>query len=154
MPTAPITGVRIPVKLPWKGATDNKDQFSAIKEPLAKFLKFNKAKRSDLEYKVKVQKKDEAGQKVAGTELVTRRRRPGWRQRSIRLTFEQGTKTNKTGKKVKIGKLSYATVQFPITPSVAIAEVIEYFESGAGKGLGVLKVTDVNTGQGYNLIDG
>lgn len=148
----PVTGVRIPVKLPWKGATDDKDQFVAIKEPVAKFLKFDSAKRSELEYQVDVQKKDEEGKKISGTTKVTRRRRPGYRQRSVKLTFEQGGKNNKTGKKVKVGKDSYASIQFPITTSVPIASVIEYFETGKGKGLGVLKVTDVNSGQGYNLI--
>lgn len=153
MATAPSLGVRIPVKLPWKGATNKEEQFVSMKAPMAKALGFQSASKADLEYKVKVQKKDKPdGEKVSGTSLVTRRRRPGYRQRSIKLVFQIGTKGNLTGKLFKVGKSSYKSIQFPITTSIAIAEVVEYFESGNGKNLNVLKVVDVNSGQGYNLI--
>lgn len=152
MATAPTRGVRIPVKLPFKGATNNEDQFVSMKAPVAKALKFASASKADLEYTVQVQKKDEEGNKVSGTTSVKRRRRPGYRQRSVKLTFQTGAKGKTTGNTIKVGTSSYKTLQFPITTSVAIADVIDYFESGAGKSLGVLKVTDVNTGQGYNLI--
>ena len=159
MATSPSLGVRIPVKLPWKGATDNTEQFVSMKAPVAKKLGFTSAKKSELEYKVKIQKKDKAdGTKVSGTTEVTRRRRPGYRQRSIKLIFQTGHKAGGgrsntlQGKQIKIGSGSYKSIQFPITTSVLISEVVDYFESGNGKSLGVLKVIDVNSGQGYNLI--
>lgn len=157
----PTTGVRIPVKLPWKGATNNDDQFVSMKSDVAIFLKFDPATRAELEYTSKVNKKDKgsgpAGD-VPGTTTVKRRRRPGYRQRSIKLSFQTGhkagggRKSTLVGAKVTIGRNQYASLQFPITSSTAISEVIQYFETGKGKGLKVLKVTDVNSGQGYNLI--
>lgn len=157
----PVLGVRIPVKLPWKGATNNTEQFVSMKAPVAKKLGFSSAKKTELEYKVEVQKKDKAdGTKVSGKVTVTRRRRPGYRQRSVKLVFQAGHKgtpggarsNTLVGKPITIDSKQYKSIQFPITTSVAIAEVVEYFESGNGKNLNVLKVVDVNTGQGYNLI--
>jgi hypothetical protein len=155
---SPIAGNRIPVKLPWKGVTDNKDQFTSIKQPVAKYLKFDQATDTELEYTTKVSVKDSDGQKNPGKKEVKRRRRPGYRQRSIKLTFQQGRpasngrRSTLTGKKIKIGANSYASINFPITKSVGIDDVIKYFEKGAGSGLGVLKVTDVNTGQSYPIL--
>jgi len=149
---APIKGVRIPVKLPWKGATNNEDQFVSMKDSVAKFLGFDKATRAELTYEVKVQKKDKNGEKVSGTATVKRRRRPGFRQRAIRVVFQIGKKGKTTGKKVSVGGQSVATLQFPITTSVPIEEVISFFETGAGKNLGALKVVDANSGQGYPVI--
>ncbi len=140
-----ISGTRVPVKLPWLGATNNQPQFSSIKKPVADFLRFEAASKADLTYQVSVQKKDKNGEKVGGTAKVNRRRRPGNRRRSIRLQFA-------ADKKAKINGKSYSTVQFAITPSVAIADVIDYFESGKGKGLGVIRVIDANSGQGYPII--
>lgn len=148
--TGPVKGVRIPVKLPWKGATDNKEQFVSIKKPVAEFLKFDTADRKDLEYQVKIDKKDSEGKKVKGKTNVTRRRRPGYRQRSVKVDFDLGKKGN--GKGQKVGNKNRKSISFPITPSVAIAEVVEYFETGKGKDLKVVKVTDMTTGQGYAII--
>lgn len=140
-----IKGTRIPIKLPWKGATNDEDQFAAIKKPVADFLKFKPASKADLTYYVKVKKKDKNGEKVAGTKEVARRRRPGNKTRSIRLLFDPD-------KKAKIQGKSYSSLQFAITSSVVISEVIDYFETGAGKGLGVIRVIDANSGQGYPII--
>lgn len=81
----PIKGVRVPVKLPFKGATDNTDQFSRIKLPVATFLKFDQAKKEELEYSVNVNKKDSGGEKSSAKVKVKRRRNPGYRTRSITL---------------------------------------------------------------------
>lgn len=159
MANSPVQGVRIPIKLPWKGATDNKDQFVSIKQPVAKALKFDVATRADLTYKVKVNKKDKSdGTKVTGQTEVTRRRRPGYRQRSVRVIFQTGGTGSGTdkqpviGKQIKVGRYAYKSLQFPITTSVAIEEVITYFETGAGSSLNALKIIEVNTGQGYPVI--
>jgi hypothetical protein len=159
MATAPSVGNRIPVKLPFKGATDNEPQFTSIKEPIAKFLKFEQATDNDLEYLVKVFKKNKNGETGQGAKVtIKRRRRPGYRQRSIKVTFQMGhpagngRKSTLTGKKVKIGSASFASIQFPITKSVLMDDVIKYFETGAGASLKALKVTDVNSGQSYPIL--
>lgn len=152
----PIAGNRIPVKLPFKGATDNTEQFVSMKAPVAQFLGLKVASDNDLEYTTKVFKKNKNGEKGQGA-LVTvkRRRRPGYRQRSIKLTFETGSparygrKATLRGKQITINKETYKSIQFPITKSVAILDVLKYFETGAGAKLKVLVITDVNTGQSY-----
>lgn len=140
-----VKGTRVPIKLPWKGATNDKDQFAAIKKPVADFLKFKPASKADLIYYVEVKKKDKNGEKVAGTKKVARRRRPGNKTRSIRLLFDPK-------KKAKIQGKSYSSLQFAITSSVVISEVVDYFETGEGKSLGVVRVIDANSGQGYPVI--
>ncbi len=140
-----VKGTRVPIKLPWKGATNGEDQFAAIKKPVADFLKFKPASKADLTYYVEVKKKDKNGEKVGGTKKVARRRRPGNRTRSVKVQFDPK-------KKAKIGGKSYGSLQFAITPSVVISEVVDYFETGVGKGLGVVRVIDVNSGQGYPII--
>lgn len=161
MATTPTKGSRVPVKLPWKGATDNKPQFTAVKQFVAKFLKFDIATANDLEYETKVNKKDKgpgATGDTPGKVTVKRRRRPGYRQRSIKLTFQVGRPASGgkastlIGAKQSINGQSYRSISFPITKSVAIDDVLKYFESGAGAGLKVLRVTDVNTGQSYPVI--
>ncbi len=147
-----IRGVRIPVKLPWKGATDNTDQFVSMKEPVAKFLKFSSANSNDLEFDAKVNIKDGKDSKDTGTRTIKRRRSPGYKQRAIRLVFQIGSGNKTTGAKARIGNTSVATLQFPITKSVPINDVVTYFETGAGKSLKVLKVVDANTGKGYAII--
>ncbi len=141
-----IKGTRIPVKLPWKGATDGEDQFVSMKQPVAEFLKMQSATKADLTYEVKVKKKGEA----TSTVTVKRRRRPGYRQRSIMVQFG----LTKNGKQItkSIGGKSVSSIQFPITKSVPIDDVVTYFESGAGKSLGIRRVVDVNSGQGYPVI--
>lgn len=145
-----IKGVRIPVKLPWKGATNNDDQFVSMKEPVAAWLGIDKANPNDLVYEVKAQKKDKAGEKVSGTTTIKRRRRPGYRQRSIRLEFGKNRQGNPLKK--SIAGVSVASVQFPITKSTSINDVYNYFSSGKGKSLGVKRIVDVNSGQGYSII--
>lgn len=155
----PTTGVRIPVKLPWKGATDNTDQFVSMKDSVAEFFGFDTATRQDLTYETKVNKKDKAnGDKVSGQATVKRRRRPGYRQRAVIVVFQTGKKgsgsrsSTLVGKPVKVNNKEYKSLQFPITTSVTIDEVISYFETGAGARLNALKVIDANSGQGYPVI--
>ena len=113
-------------------------------------LHFYKASNGDLEYEVQVNIKDEGGEKKSGKKTVKRRRRPGFRQRSVRVMFGDA----KTGKPLtqKVGSKSVNSIQFPITKSVAINEVIQYFETGGGKNLKVVRVIDANSGQGYPVI--
>ncbi|WP_319422068.1 hypothetical protein [Pleurocapsa sp. FMAR1] len=163
MATAPVRGIRVPIKLPFKGATDGTDQFVAMKEPVAKALKFDVATISDLNYQVKVTKKKnkKSNLPILKNEKVdvTRRRRPGYRQRSVRIIFQTGggsgiglNKNPTVGAKIKVGSNSYKSLQFPITNSIPIEKVLEYFEKGNGKDLKALKVVEVNTGQSYPLL--
>lgn len=146
----PLVGTRVPVKLPWKGATDNSEQFVSMKDSVAKWLGFETAELKDLTYKVKIKKKGEGG----GTVEVERRRRPGYRQRAVRVSFgnkvtTSGGKTKRTPITIKVGSVSVSSIQFPITTSTSIHEVIKFFETGKGKNLKVKKVTEANTGQSY-----
>lgn len=137
----PVKGTRIPVKLPWKGATNNEPQFVSMKDVVAGELGFDMAEDKDLEYEVAVKIK-------GGTKKVTRRRTPGYRTRAVRCEFG----TTKNGKKItrKIGGKTVASFQFPITPSVPINEVVKFFEKNAtAKKLKVKRVVEANTGQGY-----
>jgi hypothetical protein len=149
----PIEGNRIPVKLPFKGATDNSDQFVSMKAVVAAFLDLKEASKTDLEYEATVKKKGEAG----GTVKVKRRRRPGYRQRSIKITFRTGRpaapgrQSTLVGDLRQVGRKKYASIQFPITKSCSMNEIVQWFESGGGKTLKVLTITDVNTGQSYPL---
>lgn len=156
----PIEGNRIPVKLPWKGATDNSDQFVSMKAVVAKFLGIKEAAQAELEYPAKVNKKDKpngAGPAVNNPVIVKRRRRPGYRQRSIKITFqsgrpaEAGRTSTLVGSKKKVGRGSYASIQFPITKSCSINEIVQWFESGGGAKLKVLFITDASTGQSYPI---
>ncbi|NJL51169.1 MAG: hypothetical protein HC930_01240 [Hydrococcus sp. SU_1_0] len=63
---------------------------------------------------------------------------------------KSGTKTVPLTKNV--GGKTVGSVQFPITKSVAIIDVVNYFKSGKGKGLGVKKVTDASTGASYPVV--
>jgi hypothetical protein len=161
MAGSPIVGVRIPIKLPFKGITDNEEQFVSIKQPVAKFLGFKEATTKELEYTTKLNRKNK---RVSGTPnpkdpvTVKRRRRPGYKQRSVRVIFQTGhaagggRQNTLQGKKVKIGKQTVASIQFPITRSVAINDVLEYFETGAGAKLNAIRIVDVTTGQGYPVV--
>lgn len=137
----PIEGTRIPVKLPWKGATNNEPQFVSMKDVIAEELGFDMAEDKDLQYEVKVKTK-------GGAKTVIRRRRPGHRTRAVRCEFG----TDRNGKKItrKIGSKTVSSFQFPITASVAINEVVKFFETNAaGKKLKVKRLVEANTGQGY-----
>jgi hypothetical protein len=52
-----VKGTRVIVKLPFKGATDNEDQYVRIKKPVAELLGFSVAKPSQLYYEVEIAKK-------------------------------------------------------------------------------------------------
>lgn len=147
----PVQGVYVPVKLPWKGVTSNEDQFSSIKRPIVEYFKLEIAKKEDLTYKAKVSYKERnADGKPVGalkTKEVDRLRRPGRRQRAIKVIF--GDRDNGTPKKVKVGKQSRFSIQFPVTTSVSIAEIHEEFITGRWKSLPVIRIEDTSTGQGY-----
>jgi hypothetical protein len=158
----PIEGNRIPVKLPWKGATDNSDQFVSMKAIVAKFLKIPEASPAELEYTAKVNKLDKPKTGASGPASraqvpVKRRRRPGYRQRSVKITFQtgraaaSGRQSTLVGKVQKVGKRSYKSIQFPITKHCAINDIVKYFETGAGSSLKVLFITDASTGQSYPI---
>lgn len=155
----PIEGNRIPVKLPFKGATDNSDQFVSMKAAVAKFLGLKEATETELEYDAKVNKKDKDRKPgdSGGVTIVKRRRRPGYRQRSVKITFVTGNKGGNGRKRTivgsprKIGKGSYNSIQFPVTKSCSINDIIQWFESGGGSKLKVITVTDTSTGQSYPL---
>lgn len=136
----PIKGVRIPVVLPWEGATDGKPQFVSMKRPIAELLGLALAQKKDLTYEVKVKTK-------AGSKTLIRYRRPGHRTRAIRVEFG----TDGDGKPVtkKIGGKNVASFQFPITTSIAISDVIDFFKTGKGKNIGAQRIVDANSGQGY-----
>lgn len=141
MAQGPIKGTRIPVELPWRGATSNEPQFVSMKEPVAQVLGFKYADKKDLEYQVKIKTK-------SGPKVVTRRRRPGYRARAIRCEFGLDDNGNKVSK--KIGDKVCESFQFPITTSVAIDDVITFFETNAtAKKLKVKRVVEANSGQGY-----
>jgi hypothetical protein len=161
MATTPVKGSRVPVKLPWKGVTNNKDQFVAIKEYVAKFLKFDLATHNDLLYETEVNKKDKGDGPqgdVPGKVKVKRRRRPGYRQRSIKVVFqtgrpaEGGRKSTLVGAKQTVNGQAYASISFPVTKSVAIDDILEYFETGRGASLKARRIVDMNTGQSYPVI--
>lgn len=147
----PIAGVRVPVKLPWKGATDKTDQFSSIKLPVATFLKFEIAKKDDLLYETKVSKKNKDGSDSKQKATVKRRRKPTYRQRSVTVYFGSA----KTGEpeKVSIGGKNVYSISFPITKSVVMSEVVDYFETGKGRSLGVMRVVS-DQGEGYPISPG
>ena len=140
MAKGPVKGTRIPVKLPWKGATSNEDQFVSMKDTIADLLGFGYADDKDLKYKVKVKTKN-------GSKTVTRRRRPGYRTRAVRCEFGKDANGNRISK--KIGGKTCESFQFPITTSVPIDEVVKFFETGGGKGLKVKRLVEANSGQGY-----
>ncbi|NJL51170.1 MAG: hypothetical protein HC930_01245 [Hydrococcus sp. SU_1_0] len=90
MANGPIVGIRIPVKLPWKGATNNEEQFVSMKEPVAKWLGIQAATEAELSYTAKVNKKDKPGADgtTSKTQVnVKRLRRPGFKQRAVRVSF-------------------------------------------------------------------
>jgi hypothetical protein len=149
----PAEGNRIPVKLPFKGISDGKDQFVSMKSTVADFLGLGEATEAELEYKTTIKKKGEG----SGSVTIKRRRRPGYRQRSVKITFRTGRPaatgrpSTLAGKKQKVGNKTYASIQFPITKSCGMTDIIEWFEAPGQKKLGVLTVTDVTTGQSYPL---
>lgn len=149
-----IKGTRIPVKLPWKGVTSGEDQFVSMKEPVALALGFDFAEKSELKYETTVyyNERNEKGDVVARKEKkVERYRTPGYRTRSIRVEFGKNPRTGKPVK-YKIGSVLVGSFQFPITNSVPIAAVIDFFKTGKGKKLGAKRIVDANSGQGYPVV--
>jgi hypothetical protein len=149
--TGPLKGVRVPVKLPWKSVALNQEQFVSMKKPVAEYLKLTAASEKELSYKGTIRyKKRDADGKPTGALLektVKRIRRPGYRQRSVMLIF--GNKKTGAKKKVVIGNQARYSISFPVTKSVSIEEIVKEFKTGKYKDLDVIRVVDVNSGQGY-----
>lgn len=138
MPARSVKGARVNVKLPWKGVTDNKDQFVRMKRPVARLLGFDVVKTSDkqLLYDTKVQEKDESPtEKKSGFQNVKRIRRSGYRQRSFTVYFEKAQKPQGEG-----NTLSFQSISFPVTTSTGVYDVVEYFEGSIGKNLTITKL--------------
>lgn len=59
----PLKGVRIPVKLPWKGVAFDDEQFVSMKAPVAEYLKLKSATKKDLAYQgiIRYKKRDADG---------------------------------------------------------------------------------------------
>ena len=151
MPARSVKGARVNVKLPWKGVTDDKDQFVRMKRPVARLLGFDvvKTSDSDLTYKTKVQEKDESPtKKVSGFDNVTRIRRAGYRQRSFTVFFEDAQKPQGEG-----NTLSFKSVSFPVTTSTGVYDVVKYFEGSIGKNLTITKLR-TDTGATYPINPG
>ncbi|BAU63030.1 hypothetical protein STA3757_03850 [Stanieria sp. NIES-3757] len=139
-----VIGKRVVVKLPWKGVTNNKDQYVKMKKPVAKALGFTIAKTSELYYEVSINEKDKTGEKVGGKQTIKRPIRAGYKQRSFTLVFDK-----------QIGNLegnskAFKSLTFPVTTSVSIYDVIKHFE---GKTLNGAKPIQIITdkGQSYPL---
>lgn len=149
-----LEGVRVPVKLPWLGVAHNKEQFVSMKKPLAELLKLATAKKADLTYQgtIRYKKRDKDGNPTGDitTKKVTRIRRPGYRQRSIKLIF--GNKKTGVLKKYGVGNKKVSSVSFPVTKSVSIEAIVTSFRSGEYANLPVVRVVDMSTGQGYPTI--
>ena len=149
----PIKGVRVPVKLPWKGAAQDNDQFVSVKKPVAEYLKLDAASRADLTYKGKIRfKRRDADGNPTGdllSKVVDKIRRPGFRQRSIRVFF--GNRNTGEPKGVIIGTNKRKSFDFPVTKSVLISDIYDEFMTGKWKGLPVIKIVDTSTGQGYPI---
>lgn len=152
--TGPLKGVRVPVKLPWKGVALNDEQFVSMKKPVAEYLKLKAATAKDLSYKGTIRyKKRDADGKPTGALLekqVKKIRRPGYRQRSITLIF--GDKKTGLKKKVRIGKESRYSISFPVTKSISIEAIVQEFKFGDYKNFDVIRVIDANSGQGYPVV--
>ena len=154
MAKGPLEGVRVPVKLPWPGLAHNDDQFVSMKKPVAELLKLATAKKADLTYKstLRYKKRDGDGNPTGNmtTKTVTRIRRPGYRQRSIKLIF--GNKKTGVLKHYGVGNKKVSSVNFPVTKSVSIEAIVTSFRSGEYANLPVVRVVDMSTGQGYPTI--
>ncbi len=149
----PLKGVYVPVKLPWKGVAHDNEQFVSIKRPIAEYFKLEPAKKTDLTYKTKIRYKERnADGKPAGqlkTKEVTKTRSPGHRQRAVRVIF--GDRKKGIPSSVKVGERNVKSCQFPITKSVSISDIREEFLTGRWKNLPVIRIVEVNTGQGYPI---
>lgn len=149
----PVQGVRVPVKLPWKGAAHNNDQFVSIKKPVVEFLKLEIAKEKDLVYKgeIRYKKRDSDGNPTGAlqTKKVNKIRRPGYKTRSIKVIF--GDRKTGTPKKVVIGKDGRYSIDFPVTRSILISDIRTEFMTGQWKNLSVIRIVDTSTGQGYPI---
>lgn len=150
--TGPLKGVRVPVKLPWKSAALDEDQYVSVKKPVVEFLKFDIAKDKDLEYKGKIFYKDKKDGESTGnlkSKDVKKLRRPGFRQRSIKVIF--GDKKTGKKKKVTVGGKSVYSISFPVTKGILMSDIREEFMTGKWKGLSVIRIENMDTGQGYPI---
>ncbi len=149
----PIKGVRVPVLLPWKGAASEDKQFASIKKPIVEYLKLEIAKEKDITYKgeIRYKKRDSNGKPTGNllTKKVNKTRRPGFKQRSIKVIF--GDRNTGGRKTVAIGKARRSSFDFPVTKSILIHDIRKEFMTGKWKNLPVVRIIDTSTGQGYSI---
>lgn len=119
----PTKGVRILVKLPFAetktGGGKPAGDLIRVKSGVAKLLKFQavEAPRKEVTFKT-----------ASGTAKAERLKSGAYRGRSVKLIFKQSKTID--GKK-------YKSVSLPLCSGASIADVVKYFESGAGKPIGV-----------------
>ena len=151
--TGPIKGVRVPVKLPWKPAALNEEQFTSMKKVVAEYLKLDGATKAELSYQgeIRYKKRDKDGRPTGDlvTKKVNKIRRPGYRQRSVKVIF--GDRKTGVSEKVTIGKVKRASFDFPITRSILISDIWDEFMTGKWKSFPVIRIVDTSTGQGYPI---
>jgi hypothetical protein len=150
----PVKGVRIPVKLPWKGVAHDDEQFVSMKAPVANFLELQAADEKDLTYKGKIlyKERNDDGKPVGSlkSKEVTKTRIPGYRARSIKVIFgDRGTGQRETFNGVD--KIARSSISFPVTKSISITEIRQEFITGKWKNKPVVRIEDVNSGQGYPI---
>lgn len=150
----PIKGVRVPVKLPWKGVAHEDDQFVSMKKPVANYLRIEIAKEKDLTYEgtIRYKSRDDKGNPTGNfkTKTVARTRIPGYRQRAIKVIFGD----RKTGQRKPHGgvdSIKRDSFNFPVTRSVSITEIRDEFINGKWSSLPVVRIEDANSGQGYPI---
>lgn len=117
----PTKGSRVLVKLPFAEAKtssgkNNAGQHILIKSGVAKYLGFEAVNAPKKIVEVKVL--------GGGVAKIERQLRGAYKQRSVKLIFKSPVTI--TGK-------SYKSVSLPLCSGASIADVADYFESGAGK---------------------
>lgn len=122
----PTKGSRVMVKLPFgrtKTGKNPKSQYIMIKQGVAQALGFKPVTEIP---KVTIKTKTAAGQRQ-----ITRLVQGSYRRRSVKLIFENP-------KTIKGSTGTYKSVSLPVPSGVVLADIVAYFQKGAGKGKGVI----------------
>lgn len=114
----PTKGSRILVELPSPLADEKKGNLISIKQGVATLLGFNPV--------AKIPRTEVTIKTAAGERKIERLRSGSYRRRQVTLYFEKP-------QTVKGSKGKYKSVSMPIPSGTSIADVVEYFSSGAGK---------------------
>lgn len=119
----PTKGARILVKLPFAeektGGGKPAGTLIRVKSSVAKLLKFQA---------VEAPRKEGSFKTASGTAKAERLKSGAYKLRSVKLIF--------ASKKSIDGK-QYKSVSLPLCSGASIADVVKYFQSGAGKPIGV-----------------